>query len=449
MVKLKIDIKKAVLVSLIFATLDTMWTVYTSYVPIYLQAGNPSFAAGLGVLGFGLAPAMTGLILSLGNVITMIVRPFIGVLSDTSKSKMGRRMPFIVFGMPFLVIALVVMSLMPELIPPQLNGNISELTTYAIPFFVALAVVLLAYPVMLGPGRVLLFDISPSEHRVSANSIAQVVNGLLTMVVIVGGAALYTIYRPLPMWVAAGFILVAVLVVWTMVKEPRATDSASPEKSASFKEILHTLRTLPKEDSKSLGFFSVAMMFALLGLSVGTSFITSYAVSVIGVSMGVASTLMVVVAITCLLIAVPAGMLANRFGRKNIMLIGACICMVSCLIIFFFANLTATFAVMVIFSIGFMFIAISSTPMSADLSPSEKYLGTYVSLVALVSSLGPVLGPLAGGWLVGLFGNNYSVIWPGIAGIFLLTFLTLLPVTRGEAKKAAAADQAISAASAG
>lgn len=444
--KYKIDLKKAIIVSLIFATLDAMWTLYGSYIPIYLQAGSATFAAGVGVLGFGFTPAITGLILSLGNAISMVLRPLVGVFSDTSKSKMGRRMPFVVFGMPFMVIALIAVSYIPELIPQTLNGNAAQLTGYLVPFFIALAVILIAYPVMLGPGRVMLFDVIPSEHRVTANGVSQTVDGFLCIVVIVGGAMLYDLYRPLPMWVSAAFIFAAVLLVWKTVKEPSVVDPSSPEKSASFKEILHTLRTLPKEDTKSLVFFSLALLFALLGLAVGTSFVTSYAVSVLGVSVGTASMLMVIIAITCMVVAVPAAMLANRFGRKNIMLVGAVICVLSCLLIWLLGSLVALFIIMVTFSIGFMFIVISTTPMAADLSPSEKYIGTYVSLTHLVGSLGPVLGPVAGGWLVGMFNNNYAVIWPALAVIFVLTFLSLLPITKGEAKKEIIEDQPVSVA---
>jgi MFS family permease len=100
---------------------------------------------------------------------------------------------------------------------------------------------------------------------------------------------------------------------------------------------------------------------------------------------------------------------------------------------------------MVTFSIGFMFIVISATPMAADLSPSEKYIGTYVSLTAFVGSLGPVLGPILGGWLVGMFNNNYSAIWPAVAVIFVLTFLSLIPITKGEARKTVAEDQMVGA----
>ena len=63
--------------------------VYNSYVPIYLQAGSAAFAAGVGVLGFGFTPALTGFLMTLDNIASLFIAPFVGMLSDSSKSKMG------------------------------------------------------------------------------------------------------------------------------------------------------------------------------------------------------------------------------------------------------------------------------------------------------------------------------------------------------------------------
>jgi Na+/melibiose symporter-like transporter len=160
--KQKLDIKRIALVSLIYCSLDVMWMIYNSYVPVYLQAGNPGFTeAGAGVLGFGIAPAITGFLMTLDNIGALILSPFIGILSDSSKSKMGRRISFILFSMPFMVAALVVIPLMVQNIPPESSGNTAALTGRLIPFMASLVVLLLANAVMFGPGRVMLFDITP------------------------------------------------------------------------------------------------------------------------------------------------------------------------------------------------------------------------------------------------------------------------------------------------
>jgi MFS family permease len=263
-----------------------------------------------------------------------------------------------------------------------------------------------------------------------------VIDGILAIVVILGGAALYEIYQPLPMWIAAGFILVAVLLVWAFIKEPQVTDSSASEMETTPKQILYIITHLPKEYSKSTIYFIITLLFAYLGISIGQAFVTSYAVSVLGAEVSTASLLLAIMMIVALISAVPAALLANRFGRKRIMLIGTILCALVCFSLSFFASITATMIGIGLFGCGWILANISQSPMMVDHSSSEKYLGTYISMIFIISTLAMIIGPILGGWIVQLFDNNYNVIWPLMTIFFLISALTLLPVTKGEAKKA-------------
>ena len=54
---LKLDYKKTFLIGFGFFGISVMWTLYNSYVPIYLQAGSPTFDAP-GEVGFGLGAGL-------------------------------------------------------------------------------------------------------------------------------------------------------------------------------------------------------------------------------------------------------------------------------------------------------------------------------------------------------------------------------------------------------
>ena len=434
--KFKLDIKRIALVSLIYCSLDVMWMMYNSYVPIYFQAGSPTFTeAGAGVLGFGLGPALTGFLMTLDNIGALLLSPFIGMLSDSSKSKMGRRMPFVLFSMPFMVAALFVIPVIVQNVPPELSGNTAALTRWLVPFMAALAVLLLANAVMFGPGRVMLFDITPSEHRTTANGIANVMDGILAIVVILGGAALYEIYQPLPMWVAAVFIFGAVLLVWAFIKEPKVTDSSASELETSPKKIIAVITHLPKEYARSTRFYILNLLFAYLGLSLGQAFITSYAVSVLGAEVSTASLLLAIMMIVALIMAVPSALLANKFGRKRMMMLGLMICSLVCVGLFIFPSMTGTMVGIAFFGLGWMLANISQSPMMLDHSPSEKYLGTYISMIFIISTLAMIIGPIFGGWVVQLFGGSYNAIWPMMAIFFTLSVLALIPVTAVKQKR--------------
>ena len=432
------NLKSVILISLIYSTLDVMWMVYNSYVPIYFQAGNPDFqTAAVGVIGFGFGPALTGLLMTLDNVTALIVSPLVGMWSDSLRSKRGRRLPFILSSMPFMVLALVAIPLFPQMIPAGLNGQTAQLTGYLLPFMAFLVLLMISNSVMWGPGRSLLFDVTPSEHRTTANAVANIIDGVLLVLVVLGGAALYNLYKPLPLWVAGLFILAAVIIVSIWIREPHV-EGDSVDKATSPRQILQMLRGLHGEEARSLIFFMISMLFTYMAISEVQAFITSYSVSVLQVSMSTASMLLAIFAIIGLLMAVPAALLANRFGRKRIMLVGTFLCLAQCALTFFVPSIPFVMISAGIIGIGWILSNISHTPMMVDHAPSDKYLGTYVSLIFVISTVGFILGPIIGGWVVENFGSNYGLIWPLMALFFGIAFIAMLPVTRGEAKKTAA-----------
>jgi Na+/melibiose symporter-like transporter len=433
---IKFNVKRILLASLLFASLDALTMIYNSYVPIYLQAGNPSMAiATAGVLGFGLGPALTGFILTLDNIASLILTPIIGVWSDGIKSKMGRRKPFLVYTMPFMVIALFLLPIFPEMISPELNGQTSQLTGLLVGFMVALLIILTVNAIMWGPNRALLFDITPSEHRTTANGVANVLDGIVMVLVVLGGAALFNLYKPIPFWIVAVLVLVSVLVMWAFVREPQTTNASASEAPLGVKEILQTLRAMKGDESRSLIFYSLTLLFAYLAVSVGQAFVTSYAVTVLGQDVSTASAMLAVMAIVSLVMAVPSALIANRFTRKRTIFAGLCLSIFACALFIFWTSMIGAYVCMFLFSFGWILFYISNTPMMIDQAPSDKYLGTFISIDFFVRTLGLIIGPTLGGWIIEAFGNNYQVIWPLMIVFLVLAVLTLLPVTRGEAKK--------------
>ncbi len=81
-----------------------LWTTYDFFVPIFLQGGRPDFDAG-DVRGFGLNPAITGIVMSLDNMAGLLILPYIGALSDRTRTRWGRRMPYLIVGIPIAAAA--------------------------------------------------------------------------------------------------------------------------------------------------------------------------------------------------------------------------------------------------------------------------------------------------------------------------------------------------------
>ena len=65
-------------------------------------------------------------------------------------------------------------------------------------------------------------------------------------------------------------------------------------------------------------------------------------------------------------------------------------------------------------------------------------VGTYTGLYYLFSTLSAIVGPNINGWVVQLTGNNYNNVMLVAPLFFLVAFLLMIGVRRGEAVTATA-----------
>lgn len=83
---MKLNYKKTIFVGFAFFLICAFWQAYDSIVPMML------------VNKFGLSQTVSGVIMSLDNIIAVFLLPLFGSLSDKTKTKFGRRTPYIVIG---------------------------------------------------------------------------------------------------------------------------------------------------------------------------------------------------------------------------------------------------------------------------------------------------------------------------------------------------------------
>ena len=83
---MKLNYKKTLFVGFAFFLICAFWQAYDSIVPMML------------VNKFGLNQTLSGVIMSLDNIIALFMLPLFGALSDKTKTRFGRRTPYIVIG---------------------------------------------------------------------------------------------------------------------------------------------------------------------------------------------------------------------------------------------------------------------------------------------------------------------------------------------------------------
>lgn len=163
----------------------------------------------------GLSAALTGIALMVGRIFDAFYDPLIGYISDRTKTRMGRRRPFMLLGVIPLWIAMIVMFTNPALVA---GAGISQITIFIYTLVVFL-IVYVAFSTVSVPYMALAPELTPDyNERTSLNGYCFIFAAVGTLL----GSAL-----ALPIvamasdknmgFVLMGLILGAVIVVVTLI----------------------------------------------------------------------------------------------------------------------------------------------------------------------------------------------------------------------------------------
>ncbi|NJN36483.1 MAG: MFS transporter [Nitrospiraceae bacterium] len=173
---MRLNYPRTFLLSLAFFGLQVLFGVYNSYMPLLLQSGRPDFEQAAPVAGgFGLSAATTGFVMSLENLAAILILPFIGAISDSTASRLGRRKPFLLVGAPITALCFA-------LLPLLLNQPL--------PLFMLVAFLFIIFvDVIRTPLIALMPDVTPSALRSEANGVVNLMGGVGgVLAFVVGGA---------------------------------------------------------------------------------------------------------------------------------------------------------------------------------------------------------------------------------------------------------------------
>ena len=95
---MKLNYKRTILVGFAFFLISLFWQAYDSTIPVLLTNK------------FGMSQTVSGVVMALDNILALFMLPFFGSLSDKSRSKYGKRTPFIVIGTVVAAAALICLT---------------------------------------------------------------------------------------------------------------------------------------------------------------------------------------------------------------------------------------------------------------------------------------------------------------------------------------------------
>lgn len=414
---MKFDFGKTFLLGFGFFGVSVIWSVYNAFVPIFLESR------------FMLAAGVIGIFMTLDNIAALFIQPTVGALSDNLRTRIGRRMPFILVGAPIAAVAFIFLPLTESL---------------ALFFFAAL-MLLLSMAVWRTPVVALMPDITPSKYRSQANGIINFMGGIGAIIAFLYGASLYEINPAYPFWLGAGLVVLAAVLVFIFIKEPQiAPDAFGGEEKPN---LLKSVKEVFVDKEKSALRILLAIFFWFVAYNGIEAFFTLYAKNHLGMTAADGARLLGQLSLFFVIFALPAGYIGGAIGRRWTIMVGIVLMIIGVAAMFFLPVETLTILITTLpvlgkvpvvglilmgLGIAWALININSLPMVVDMTDASR-IGTFTGLYYLFSTLAAITGPILYGWIIQLSGNSYSMVMLVSPISLALALVMMIGVRRGEA----------------
>jgi MFS family permease len=408
-----------------FFTMGLMDPLYDTYVPVFLGKYVSS-------------NALIGFIMTIDNIFAIFLIPLVAVWSDNTRTRIGRRMPFIIVTLPLTALAF---SSLPYAAFASLGGLIAVI--FALNVFKQSA---------RGPVVALMPDTIPGEFRSEANGVINTMGGIGTILGTIALARLMNVKLDLPLLgatedrlpfpVAGLFVILATILVFSFVREKDSTENSREEKVP----ILKSLRGIAGATDKSALWILLSLFFWFLGYQGVLPFIGKYCIEILHTTKGSAALPAGMVGIAYAIFAIPSGYVAHRIGRRRAIR-GALVALgLITLFLFAFGPITASLGasprffvflgVIFLFGIFWVTVITNSFPMLWQMA-SFGTMGIYTGLYYTFSQVAAITAPPLTGGLIDLVG--YPGIFAFAALCMAVAFFLMGKVTKGEPGEKAAA----------
>ena len=429
---MKLNYKRTFIVGLAFLSICAFWQMYDNVIPLILTNT------------FHLNETYSGAIMAADNILALILLPLFGSLSDRTNTKIGKRMPYILFGTG---LAIILMNILPILdngyFASPSNGKL-------VGFVVVLGLLLIAMGTYRSPAVALMPDVTPKPLRSKANAIINLMGAVGGIIYLGVAAVLYpnsktaglehVNYQVLFIVVSA-IMFVAVGLLFLIIKEPklvaenRRLEEQHPEWNLAEDDGSGNEK-LPSDVKRSLGFLLASIALWFIGYNAVTTWFTTYVSVVMGQGLGGASTCLLIATAGAIVSYIPIGNIASKIGRKKTIM-GGIILLASMFFMGFV--LTSTFksinAIMFVcfalVGLAWAAINVNSLPMVVEMCKGSD-IGKFTGYYYTASMSAQIVTPILAGTLMRLI--SYKVLFIYAAVFVLLSFVTMTQVKHGDQK---------------
>lgn len=425
-IMLKLNNKRTFYIGFAFFTILMLWQVYNYYCPMFLEELLKS------TFGAGDYNYLIGIIMALDNILALFMLPLFGTLSDKTNTKLGKRMPYIIIGTVISLIAFPFISIL--YIKNSLLG-----------VAILMALILIAMNIYRSPSVALMPDVTPKPLRAKANAIINfvgyigaIIGALLTMVFTKKQADGITLVREVTIWpfvIVSLLMAVALIILVLKIKENKIVEEmkdemAEGEKLSETMEAITEDKPLGKADKINLWLLIGSVFLWYFAFNAVETFGSLYAKNVLQTnSWGLATS---VLAVASLVAFLPTGYLSEKIGRKNSIILGLGLMIVSLFTALFVKKFG--FVLIVLFAVagvGWAIINVNSYPMFVELS-NNKNLGKFTGYYYSASQIAQSITPIIIGFVMDFLG--YKAFFP-YAAIFMALALVVFSFVKVNRKQ--------------
>ena len=415
--QLKLNTRRTFLIGFAFFGILILWQFYTHYVQLFLDELIPETQKNREVI--------LGLIMAIDKILAVALIPLFGWMSDRTKTRIGRRMPYIIAGTAAAVLLFPLLAVM--FIFNSLFGLI-----------VIIILLSVAMHFYRSPAVALMPDVTPKPKRAAANGIINfmgfigvIIGSVITMFFLVSkpdSAGMLPYITASKNLIFIPFLFVSALMIVSLVLfvarfcEPKvvAEMKADMELGEKLSETLEPVKTegkLGKQDRANFLILFGCITLWFFAFNAINSFSALYAKHILGteqIGMAIAA-----MGIAGMITFLPAIKLSDKIGRKNSVLIGLVMMIVTLVLASFIRDMPLLVPLFAIAGSGWAIINLNSYPMLVEMS-SAKNVGKITGYYYIAQQGSQAITPIVAGFVFS--STSYAALFPYAATFMVLAF---------------------------
>jgi MFS family permease len=408
------------------AMLSLYWFATSAHWAAILLITLPNQALMIG--GDAVKGRTLGNILLAGALVSMLIAPLFGAISDRTLTRFGRRRPWIVIGTLMNVVGLFGLIYFPR------PNDMSSLPLYILAFMW----VEFWNNVATAPFSALIPDVVPVDQRGSAsgwyglmNMLGNVVGGVVGILFTRNGVLdIASVY-----YFIGGIMLLGMIGTVIFVQEPKVTRIPPPFKLGAFlggildpfkdhdfrwvfwTRFLMVMGTFTVQEFLQYYMKDVIQVFSLFGRTMAENAESAVSFFILALLVG------------ALISSLIAGVASDRYGRKRIVYISSALQGITPIMLILFRSFGLTVGMGVIFGLGYGAYTAVDWAMASDVLPSEDDYARDMGVWHVAMTLPQVVATPIGGYfldtfqVVGKQAGNSILGYQVILGLATLYFI--------------------------